>query len=109
MTNRKLGNHYIKAWRKFRHLSLRALAERMEYEPGIPVMSHANIARIEKGEQAYTEESLQLFSEALNCSITDLLTIDPYKDGDVVDLWRVIDEKNRAQAIAILKAISTAA
>ncbi|MEZ2132721.1 MULTISPECIES: helix-turn-helix domain-containing protein [unclassified Sinorhizobium] len=103
---RNLGKHYIKQWRAYRGLSLRKLADRMEIEPGVPLTSHANIGRIENFEQPYTQEILEGLAEALECSPSDLLTVDPTKEGEVVDLVRLIDEKNRDQAIRILKALT---
>jgi transcriptional regulator with XRE-family HTH domain len=106
MIERKLGKHYIKQWRLYRGLSLRKLADRMEKEPGEQLTSHANIQRIENFEQPYTQEILEAMSVALKCDVTDLLTVDPTKDGEVVDLMRLIDDKNRDQAIRILRALT---
>lgn len=78
----------------------------MEAEPGVPLMSHANLGRIEKYEQPYTQELLEALAVALDCSVTDLLSVDPRKDGEVVDLLRLINEKNRDQAVRVLKALA---
>lgn len=86
MKDRRLGNHYIKAWRQHRGLSLRRLAARMETEPGEPLLSHASLGRIENFEQPYNQEYLEALATALNCTVVDLLTVDPTKEGEVVDL-----------------------
>jgi transcriptional regulator with XRE-family HTH domain len=106
MSKRELGKHFIREWRKYRGLSLRRLAERMETEPGELLTSHANIQRIEKYEQPYTQEILEALAEALEVSPTDLLSVDPSKNGEVVDLLRLINDKNRAQALRVLKALT---
>jgi transcriptional regulator with XRE-family HTH domain len=106
MAKRELGKHFIREWRKYRGLSLRRLAERMETEPGELLTSHANIQRIEKYEQPYTQEILEALAEALEVSPTDLLSVDPSKNGEVVDLLRLINDKNRAQAVRVLKALT---
>jgi len=106
MSKRELGKHFIREWRKYRGLSLRRLAERMETEPGELLTSHANIQRIEKYEQPYTQEILEALAEALEVAPTDLLSVDPSKNGEVVDLLRLINDKNRAQAVRVLKALT---
>lgn len=108
MSRRPLGKHYIRQWRKYRGLSLRRLAERVEVEPGVPMMSHANLQRIEKLEQPYSQEVLEALAEALEVSVSDLLEVDPDKEGEVVDLVRMIasNKDQREQAIRILKALT---
>ncbi len=106
MTTRSLGKHFIREWREYRGLSLRKLADRMEVAPGVPLTSHANIGRIETGAQPYSQDIIEAIAEALEVSVTDLLTIDPTKDGQVVDLMRLIDDKNRDAAIRVLKALT---
>jgi transcriptional regulator with XRE-family HTH domain len=110
MADRELGEHFIKQWRLRRRLSLRKLAGMMEKAPGEPLTSHANIQRIEKFEQPYTQEILEALSVALNASVTQLLTVDPFKDGaldeaEIVDLVELIKEKDRATVTAIIRGL----
>ncbi len=44
-------------------------------------------------------------AEAYRCDTVDLLTTNPFKDGEVVDLMRLLTEKNRDQAIRVLRAL----
>ena len=92
MKERHLGHHYIRAWREHRGLSLRRLAERMEAEPGEQLISHASLGRIETFEQPYNQEVLEALATALNCTVTDLLSVDPTKEGEVVDLMAQLKE-----------------
>jgi len=105
MTERPLGRHYLKAWRKYRRLSLRALADRMEREPGVPLTSHANIGRIENFQQPYSQEIIEAAAAALNCSVTDILSVDPTKGGEVVDLMALLKGKDMDTVRAILSAL----
>lgn len=110
MNERRLGQHYLRQWRKHRGLSLRKLAARMEREPGIELTSHANIQRIELFEQPYTQEILEAAASALNCSVADLLTVDPKKDAQVIDMVRLLksaDPIARAGVIAMLEKMQT--
>lgn len=90
MSKRDLGKHYIREWREYRDMSLRKLADRMEVEPGVPLMSHANIGRVEKGDQPYTQELLEAAAIALDTTVTDLLTVDPRIDDAVAQLTAIL-------------------
>jgi transcriptional regulator with XRE-family HTH domain len=105
MENRQLGKHFLRKWRKYRGLSLRKLAERMETEPGVQLTSHANLGRIELLQQPYTQEILEAAAVALDCSVTDLLTVDPTKEGEVVDLLRLLKAKDPETVKAFLQAL----
>lgn len=102
MTDRPLGKHFLRAWREYRGLSLRQLADRMEREPGVPLTSHANIGRIEKFQQPYSQEIIEAAASALGCTVVDILTVDPTKAGEVVDLLALIKDKDPATVRAIL-------
>ncbi|RCL01042.1 MAG: hypothetical protein JSC189_000916 [Candidatus Tokpelaia sp. JSC189] len=106
MKKAALGKHFIRQWRKYRGLSLRKLADRMEIEPGVPLTSHANIGRIETFQQPYSQEILEAIAISLNVSVTDLLTVDPTKDGEIVDLLRLIKDENREQITKVLRVLT---
>ncbi len=99
-----MTKHYIRSWRKTRGLTQKQLAERMEREPGEQLMSYVTVSNIERGDQSPTLEQLIAFAEALEVSVTDLIENDPNKNGDVVDLLRLINEENRATVVAMIKA-----
>lgn len=87
---------------------MRDLANLIEVEPGVPLMSHANWQRIEKREQPYAQHHLETLAKVLKCAVSDLLTVDPSKDGEVVDLVRMVNANRdtRDRAIRILKALN---
>lgn len=108
LMSRELGHHYIRAWREYRDLSLRALANRIEVEPGVPLMSHANIGRIETGEQPYTQEFLEAASVALRCSVSDLLSVDPRINDAVSELnqlLRAASKDDQQKALDVVRAL----
>lgn len=105
MAHRVLGKHFLKEWREYRGLSLRKLADRMESEPGVQLMSHANIGRVENFQQPYTQELLEAASLALECSVTDLLTVDPTKDGVVVDLMNLLRDRDPDLVRRVIEAL----
>ncbi len=102
---KKLGKHYIREWRDFRGLSLRRLADRMETSPGEQLTSHANIGRIESFQQPYSQEIVEALAVALECTVPELLTVDPSKESEVIDLMRMIREKDLATVRAILEGL----
>ena len=106
MVERKYGKTYIREWREYRGLSLRRLADRLELAGPADSYSYASIGRIEKGEQPYSQPVLEAIAHALSCSVTDLLSVDPNKEGEVVDLVRLLNDAQRDQAIRVLKALT---
>ena len=78
------------------------MADRMEVEPGVPLTSHANLGRIETFQQPYSQEILEAAAVALGCEVEDILTIDPTKEGEVVDMLRLMRQKDPATVRAIL-------
>jgi len=105
MSKRPLGKHYIAEWIKYRKASLRKLAARMESEPGVQLISHASIGRIAKGDQPYSEEILIALADALDCSVAQLLMVNPFKDGEVIDMLSLMKDKDPATVRAILSGL----
>ena len=94
---------YLLNWRKKKKLSLRQLAARMEYEPGVQLISHAQLQRIEKGEQPYSQPILEAAAQALGITVTMIVDVDPDKEGDVIDLLKYLKGPKREQAIEYLR------
>ena len=99
-----MSKQHIRAWRKARRLTQKQLAERMEKEPGERLMSYVTVSNIERGDQSPTLEQLNAFALALDVSVTQLIEHEPGKNGEIVDLLRLIDDENRATVIAMIKA-----
>jgi transcriptional regulator with XRE-family HTH domain len=104
---------YIKEWRQKRGLSLRRLAERLEDTPGGDLMlSHTSIGRIEKGQQPYSQPTLEAIAAALGVPAYMLLEVNPEKDGDVIDITLRLNKappQLRDQAISVINALLQAA
>lgn len=73
---RRLGTHFLREWRRAKGYSLRSLADKLENVAKFE-MSHANIGRIENGEQPYTEELLEALADIYRCKVVDLLSRKP--------------------------------
>lgn len=90
--------NFIREWRKFRGLKQHELAELTGMTPG-------NLSNIESRVQDYTRTTLESLADALNCEPADLLSRDPNKDEDILDIWRRADPQQRAALVEIAKAV----
>lgn len=93
--------HFLKEWREYRQLTQEQAIGRLGW-------SQSKISRIEAGQTPYNQDDLEAAKDAYDCEIWQLISVNPFKEGEVVDLLRLIDDKNRDQAIRILKAIAGA-
>lgn len=64
--------------------------------------SQSKISRIENGKTPFDEDDLSAAAEAYGCSPTDLIEVNPAKEGQVVDLMRLLrdaDPQLRAEIL----------
>jgi len=97
---RKLQPTFIRAWRKHRGKTLEQLGETVE-------MSHAQLGRIERGLQPYSQSVLEAIADALDTDAASLLSRDP---SDYEAIWSIWDKAQPSErelivnvATAILK------
>jgi transcriptional regulator with XRE-family HTH domain len=90
--------HYIKEWRKYRTLTQEQLAERIG-------KTHGAISQLERGKIDYTQGMIEALAEALSCEPGDLLSRNPIKEGEVIDLLALLREKDPAVVRAILEGL----
>lgn len=70
---------YLREWRKFRGLTLEQLAARIEATP-------SSLSLLERGQSAYTQGTLEALALALGTDAGSLLTVNPEKEGAVIDI-----------------------
>jgi len=101
---------YIRQWRTFRDLSLEQVAERVAEDlEGREDFSHASLSRIERGEQPYTQRTLEAIARALNCEPADLLMRNPQdKDApwSIFDQLKKADKATRVRIAAVVEALA---
>lgn len=103
------GQHFIRPWRKKRNVSLRKLAAQLATGPdGEPLVSYAQLSRIETGDQPFSEPILNAISDALGVPRIMLLEMDPHKEGHVIDLLNKMDGPTRDQAVRMLELLAQA-
>lgn len=93
--------HFLREWRKYRHLTQQQLADRI----GTVVSS---ISQLENGKQGYSQAILEALADALMCEPWDILNVNPLKEGDVVDLTRLLKDaspEQKAEAIGYVKGL----
>lgn len=103
---------YIRAWRQHRGLTQEQLVERLAEiagdageAAGIPLTA-VSISRIENGKQNFSMTALHAIARALEVEEPGwLLDRDPAKEGQVISLLDRLDDRERAQAAAVLEAM----
>lgn len=106
---------YIKEWRQHRGLTQQQLLDRLAVMAGDPKPNEesllvpttgASLSRIENGKQNFNMATLVAIAEALDVEEPGwLLSRNPLKEGVVVDFFQKLDEKEQAQASAVLEAM----
>jgi transcriptional regulator with XRE-family HTH domain len=66
--------HFLKEWRELRGLSLRQVSERSKGR-----ITHSGVAKIESGDQQYTENALTILADVYGVEPWVLLVVDPSK------------------------------
>jgi transcriptional regulator with XRE-family HTH domain len=98
---------YLRAYRLKKGLSLRRLAARMESEPGVQLISHAQLGRIETGQQPYNQPILEAAAQAMGISVYMIMEVHPDKEGDVIDLLSRLKGDTRAEAVNYLRFLAS--
>jgi len=92
--------NHLKAWRLYRRMTQAQLADAIG-------SSKAVIGHLESGERGLSDKWLMKLAPVLNTTPGYLLTHDPEAlPTDMLDLWNNIPDDKRADALAILKALS---
>lgn len=94
--------HHVADWRVYRNLTQEQLAERIDRSRGL-------ISQYESGETELTESSMHALAEALRCSVRELLEVDPFAEGkviDALDLFRNLESDSaRDRAIGYMESL----
>jgi transcriptional regulator with XRE-family HTH domain len=91
----------VREWRNKLGLTQEQLAGRTPFSPGA-------ISQLETGRTAYTQPMLEAISNALGVEPGDLISRNPYAEGDVIYLFNDLSEDKKRIAIEMLKALKTA-
>jgi len=94
------GPHYIRAWRKYRKLTLEKVVAL------VGDLTTASLSRIERSHQPYNQGTLEALASALRCAPADLLARDPRESPDELErLLAKLPPHIRVQAIRLIRAL----
>lgn len=96
---RERTKHFFKEWRDYRGLTQEQAVGRLNW-------SQSKLSRIEAGATPYNQDDLEAAAEAYDCEPWQIISANPFKEGQVVDLVRLLNEAQRDQAIRVLKALT---
>ena len=82
---RQRTKHYFKEWREKAGLTQEQAMGRLGW-------SQSKISRIESGKTPYNQDDLAAAAHAYGCSEVDLIEVNPLKEGEVVDLMRLLKD-----------------
>lgn len=87
--------HFFKEWRQYCGLTQDQAVERLGEG-----WSQSRLSKIENGALPYTEADLYAAADAYRTTPTNLIDVNPLKEGEVVDLMGIIRGFNDADRVA---------
>ena len=88
---------YIREWRKWKGLSLEALADNVPMDKG-------NLSKVERGLLPYNQEMVERIAFIIGVEPASIIGRDPTKDGKVIDLVQRLNPAQLETAERILVA-----
>jgi transcriptional regulator with XRE-family HTH domain len=89
--------HYLREWRKFRHMTQQELADAVG-------TSKTVVSEMERGNLQLSPKWLRKFAPVLRTQPGHILDHDPEElDSDIIDIWARIDERDKEQALRVLR------
>lgn len=98
MKKRAYRKTYIREWRKYRVLTLEQLAERIEMTP-------SHLSMLERGQRAYTQETLEAVAHALQTDAASLLMRNPLDQDAIWSIWDQAKPGERRLIVDIAKTV----
>lgn len=89
---------YIRQWREFRNLTLERLADRID-------MSTSALSYLERGQSAYTQETLERLAEALGTDPASLIMRNPSDQDAIWSIWDTASEGEKRQIAEVARAL----
>lgn len=98
MRKKTLRRTFIRQWRQHRGLTLEQLADLVD-------MTASHLSMLERGQRAYTQETLEAIAEALRTDTASLLSRDPARGEAIWSIWDRASEGERRQIEAVARAL----
>lgn len=90
--------HYLREWREFRQLTQDQAIGRLNW-------SQSKISRLESGLTPYNQDDLEAAAEAYDCSASELISVNPFKEGSVVDLLKLLKDRDPDLVRRVIEAL----
>lgn len=95
--------------RKFRHYTQEQVVNRLtSMDDAMLPQTEASLSLIETGKQPYSQRILEALADIYNVEPHQLIGHDSNKDGELIDLLAILNEKQKAQAVAVIQAQGSA-
>jgi transcriptional regulator with XRE-family HTH domain len=95
---RKRQKHFFKEWREKLGVTQDTAINRLGW-------TQSKLSRIENGKTPYDQDDLETLEEAYGISKESLLSVNPWKEGEVIDLVGIVNKMSDQDKVAALKAI----
>ena len=89
---------FIRQWREYRGLTLERLADRLG-------MTAGNLSQLERGNQGYTQNTLEALAHALQTDVASLLMRNPEDSEGLWSLWDQAKPGERQMLVGIAKTV----
>lgn len=81
-------------------MNLEQAIERLDLEVGYPY-SDAQLSRVERGEQGYSQDLLEALATIYRCEPGDLIMRDPTAPDAIWTVWEELKQPQRVQLVEI--------
>lgn len=95
---RKYAKTFLREWRLYRGLTLERLADRVG-------MTAGNLSQLERGNQGYTQETLEALAHALQTDVGSLLMRNPTDSEALWSIWDQAKPGERQMLVDIAKTV----
>lgn len=103
MTGKRI---YLKEWRRASGKTQAQVAAALEglEDDQLPT-TEASLSRLENGKQPYSERILLALADIYGCEPWELIGRNPQKEGELVDLVRILNEREKERVKAYIEGL----
>lgn len=95
---RERTKHFLREWREYRQLTQEQAIGRLNW-------SQSKISRLESGLTPYNQDDLEAAGEAYDCTPWELLSVNPLKAGDVIDIMSLLKDRDPDLVRRVIEAL----
>lgn len=103
--SRQYRRTFIREWRKASNLTLEQLSSRLD-ELGEHNLGPGALSMLERGQRAYTQQTLEALATALNTDVPSLLMRNPGDEEAIWSIWDQAKPGERRQIVDMAKIVT---